>query len=119
MVVEGNLDVIASHQAGVRNVVGAAGTALTEYHLKDLNRFAGDMRFAFDSDRAGINATERAIPLAQKVGVNVSIITIPEGKDPDELIKVDPELWRQAVDNHQYAVDWLIERYKNLLALIS
>ena len=115
VVVEGNLDVIASHQAGVRNVVGAAGTALTEYHLKDLNRFAGDIRFAFDSDRAGINATERAIPLAQKVGVNVSIITIPEGKDPDELIKVDPELWRQAVDNHQYAVDWLIERYKNLL----
>src|SRR5690606_37275195 len=60
VVVEGNLDVIASHQAGVKNVVAAAGTALTEFHLKDLNRFAGDVRFGFDSDQAGINATERA-----------------------------------------------------------
>lgn len=115
VVVEGNLDVIASHQAGVRNVVAAAGTALTENHLKDLSRFAGDIRFAFDADRAGINATERAIPLAQKIGVNVSIITIPDGKDPDELVRKDPKLWSDAIEKHQYAVDWLIERYKNLL----
>ncbi|MBA2278861.1 DNA primase [Candidatus Saccharibacteria bacterium] len=115
VVVEGNLDVIASHQAGVQNVVAAAGTALTESHLKDLSRFAGDIRFAFDSDRAGINATERAIPLAQKVGVNVSIIDIPGGKDPDELVRKDPKLWQNAIDKHQYAVDWLIDRYSKLL----
>lgn len=119
VVVEGNLDVIASHQAGVNNVVAAAGTALTENHLKDLSRFAGDIRFAFDSDRAGMNATERAIPLAQKVGVNVSIISIPDGKDPDELIKKDPKLWLEAIDKHQYAVDWLIDRYRGLLDLES
>lgn len=119
VVVEGNLDVIASHQAGVKNVVAAAGTALTENHLKDLSRFASDIRFAFDSDRAGINATERAIPLAQKVGVNVSIISIPDGKDPDELVRKDPALWQAAIDKHQYAVDWLIDRYKNLLDLKS
>jgi DNA primase len=115
VVVEGNLDVIASHQAGVKNVVAAAGTALTESHLKDLGRYAGDIRFAFDADRAGINATERAIPLAQKVGVNVSIITIPDGKDPDDLVRIDPKLWHAAIEQHQYAVDWLIERYKNVL----
>ncbi len=119
VVVEGNLDVIASHQAGVDNVVAAAGTALTENHLKDLSRFAGDIRFAFDSDRAGINATERAIPLAQKVGVNVSIITIPDGKDPDELVRKDPGAWERAIEKHQYAVDWLIDRYKGLLDLES
>jgi DNA primase len=119
VVVEGNLDVIASHQAGVKNVVAAAGTALTENHLKDLSRFAGDIRFAFDSDRAGINATERAIPLAQKVGVNVSIITIPDGKDPDELVRKDPKLWLEAIDKHQYAVDWLIERYRGLLDITT
>lgn len=119
VVVEGNLDVIASHQADVKNVVAAAGTALTENHLKDLGRFAGDIRFAFDSDRAGINATERAIPLAQKVGVNVSIITIPDGKDPDELVRKDPKLWQQAIDKHQYSVDWLIERYQGLLDMES
>lgn len=115
VVVEGNLDVIASHQAGVHNVVGAAGTALTEFHLKDLSRFAGDIRFAFDADRAGINATERAIPLAQKIGVNVSIITIPDGKDPDELIRKDPALWLSAIESHQYSVDWLIDRYKKII----
>ncbi len=115
VVVEGNLDVIASHQAGVSNVVAAAGTALTGHHLKDLGRYAGDIRFAFDADRAGINATERAIPLAQKLGVNVSIITIPDGKDPDELVRKDPALWQKAIDQHQYAVDWLIERYRAVL----
>lgn len=119
VVVEGNLDVIASHQAGVQNVVAAAGTALTEFHLKDLSRYAGDIRFAFDSDRAGINATERAIPLAQKVGVNVSIISIPDGKDPDELVRKDPKLWLEAIEKHQYAVDWLIDRYRNLLDIES
>lgn len=119
VVVEGNLDVIASHQAGVKNVVAAAGTALTEYHLKDLSRFSGDIRFAFDADRAGINATERAIPLAQKVGVNVSIITIPDGKDPDELVRKDPALWEAAIEKHQYAVDWLIDRYKAVLDITS
>lgn len=119
VVVEGNLDVIASHQAGVKNVVAAAGTALTEHHLKDLSRYAGDIRFAFDSDRAGMNATERAIPLAQKVGVNVSIISIPDGKDPDELVRKDPQLWLDAIGRHQYAVDWLIDRYKHLLDITS
>jgi len=115
VVVEGNLDVIASHQAGITNIVAAAGTALTEAHLKDLGRYASDIRFAFDSDKAGIAATERAIPLAQKSGVNVSIINIPEGKDPDELVRKDPKLWQDALEKHQYAVDWLIERYKKLL----
>ena len=119
VVVEGNLDVVASHQAGVKNVVAAAGTALTEFHLRDLNRYAGDIRFAFDSDRAGINATERAIPLAQKVGVNVSIITIPDGKDPDDLVRKDPNLWLEAIEHHQYSVDWLIDRYKALLDIES
>ncbi len=119
VVVEGNLDVVASHQAGVRNVVASAGTALTEYHLKDLSRYAGDIRFAFDADRAGINATERAIPLAQKVGVNVSIITIPDGKDPDDLVRQDPKLWLAVIERHQYAVDWLIDRYRVLLDIES
>jgi len=119
VVVEGNLDVIASHQAGIRNVVATAGTALTEAHLKTIGRFASDIRFAFDSDRAGLAATERAIPIAQKVGVNVSIIDIPEGKDPDELVRKDPKLWERAIEKHTYAVDWLITRYQHQLDLSS
>ncbi len=115
VLVEGNLDVIASHQAGVRQVVATAGTALTEPHLKTLSRFSGDIRLSFDADKAGINATERAIPIASKVKVSLSIIDIPSGKDPDELIRQDPKLWELAIDSHQYALDWLIKRYTALL----
>lgn len=108
---EGNLDVIASHQAGVRQVVATAGTALTEYHLKALSRLTGDIRLCFDADKAGVAATERAIPVAAKVGVNLQIITIPSGKDPDELIKQDVKIWQDIITKPVYAVDWLIERY--------
>ncbi|HTE57457.1 MAG TPA: DNA primase [Verrucomicrobiae bacterium] len=119
VVAEGNLDVIASHQADITQVVATAGTALTEMHLKALNRFTGDIRLAFDQDRAGLAATERAIPIASKVGVTLSMITIPEGKDPDELVKKDPDAWRKVIENHQYAVDWLIERIGGQLDLES
>lgn len=112
VLVEGNLDVIASHQAGVTNTVATAGTALTEPQLKTIGRFAPDIRLAFDADKAGLAATERAIPLASKAGVSLSIITIPEGKDPDELIRKDPVLWKEAIQSQQYALDWLIDRYQ-------
>ncbi len=117
VLVEGNLDVIASHQVGVKNVVATAGTALTEQHLKTISRFTGDLRLAFDQDKAGIAATERAIPIASKVGVKLNIISIPEGKDPDELIKKDPKLWEQAIAKPDYALDWLIGQYQQRLDL--
>jgi DNA primase len=117
VVVEGNLDVIASHQALVVNVVATAGTALTEAHLKALSRFTSDIRLAFDQDEAGLRATERAIPIASKVGVNLSIVSVPEGKDPDELIKKDATIWQEVVTKPQYAVDWIVDRYKSILDL--
>jgi DNA primase len=116
---EGNLDVIASHQAGVREVVATAGTALTEPHLKALSRFTGDIRLCFDADKAGMNATERAIPIASKVKVSLSVITIPSGKDPDELIKQDPAIWKRVIQEPKYALDWLMERYETLLDITS
>jgi len=116
---EGNLDVIQSHQAGVRQVVATAGTALTEPHLKALSRLTGDIRLCFDADKAGIAATERAIPVAAKVGVSLSIITIPSGKDPDELIRQDVAVWHDIITKPQYAVDWLIDRYSGTLDLSS
>jgi DNA primase len=110
VVVEGNLDVVASHQAGVKNVVASAGTALTSYHLKSLQRFTADVRLSFDEDRAGQEAAQRAIPLAQTLGIELSMITIPSGKDPDELIKQDTKAWTNIVSKNQYMVDWLIDR---------
>jgi DNA primase len=119
VLVEGNLDVISSHQAGILNVVATAGTAMTEQQLKTLGRLTPDVRLAFDEDRAGIAATERAIPIASKVNVELSIITIPSGKDPDELIQQDPKLWLAAISEHTYALDWLIDTYTQKLDLVS
>lgn len=116
---EGNLDVIMSHQAGVRQVVATAGTALTEQHLKALSRFTGDIRLCFDADAAGLNATERAIPIASRTKVSLSIVTIPSGKDPDELIKQNVEMWKKIIQTPQYALDWLMQRYESQLDLAS
>jgi DNA primase len=117
VIVEGNLDVVASHQIGVNNVVATAGTAITEYHLKTLGRFVQDIRLAFDQDTAGIAATERAIPLASKVGVNLSIVTVKGAKDPDELIQKNPKAWQQVIDQPEYALDWLMRVYQERLDL--
>ncbi len=114
VIVEGNLDVVSSHQAGVKNVVATAGTAMTEHHLKALSRLAGRIRIAFDGDKAGLAATERAIEIAQRVGVELEVVTLPEGaKDPDELIQQDPALWQQAIDSAQPAVSWVISQYSD------
>ena len=120
VIVEGNLDVISSHQAGVKNVVATSGTAMTTQHLKALSRLAGRIRLAFDGDRAGVNATERAINLAQEVGVELEVVSLPDGvKDPDELIQKDPALWQAAIDQSQPAVDWVIARYAEMENLKS
>ena len=115
VIVEGNLDVVSSHQAGVKNVVATAGTAMTLQHLKALSRLAGRIRVAFDGDRAGVSATERAINLAQEIGVELEVVSLPDGvKDPDELIQKDPALWQAAVERAQPAVDWVIARHAEM-----
>lgn len=121
VVAEGQLDVISSHQAGVDNVVASGGTAMTEQHLRELKRFTGDIRLSFDADRAGITAAERIIPLAQKAEVSLRIITIddPTAKDPDELIRKDVHFWEQAIEQAEYAPDWLIDRYKGEVDLTT
>lgn len=119
VVAEGNLDVIQSYQANVRNVVASAGTAMTEQHLRELKRFTGDIRLSFDADRAGITATERVIPLAQKTGVDLRIISLPDNMDPDDLIKKDAAAWQAAIEKAQEAPDWLIDRYQAELDLSS
>ncbi len=119
VIVEGNLDVIASHQVGGKQVVATAGTALTEQQLKALSRLTGNIRLSFDLDNAGLKASERAIPIASRVGVSLYMITIPSGKDPDELIKQDPKSWIAAIEKPKYAVDWLIERYAQIIDITT
>ena len=118
VIVEGNMDVISSHQAGVKEAVATSGTAMTEQHLKALSNLTNDIRLAYDGDAAGIKATERAIMLAGDLGINLTVISDYHGaKDPDELIQKDPALWQQAVKNHVPAVDWLLQKYEENLNL--
>jgi len=112
VVVEGNLDVISSHQVGITQVVATAGTAMTEPHLKALVRLSPNVRLAYDGDKAGLAATERSIPIAQQVGIELTIVSLPEGvKDPDELIQQDVRFWQKAIDDAEGVVDWLLVQY--------
>lgn len=120
VIVEGNMDVISSHQAGVKEAVATSGTAMTEQHLKALSKLTSDIRLAYDGDAAGVKATERAIMLAGDLGIELSVISNYHGaKDPDELIQKDPKLWQQAVSERVPAVDWLLNKYEENLNLHS
>ena len=114
VVVEGNMDVISSHQAGVCQAVATAGTAMTEMHLKSFARMTKDIRLAYDGDEAGVRAAERAIAMASKFGIYLSVIDDYHGcKDADELIQKDAKLWQQAVNDYRPALEWLFEKYES------
>ena len=113
VIVEGNMDVISSHQAGVPEAVATSGTAMTEQHLKILSRLTDDIRLAYDGDAAGVKAAERAIDLANKLGISLKIISGYHGaKDPDELIQKDSKLWQKCVEECEPAIDWLLKKYE-------
>jgi len=120
VIVEGNMDVISSHQAGVKEAVATSGTAMTEQHLKILSHLTSDIRLAYDGDAAGVKATERAIMMAGDLGIDLTVISDYHGaKDPDELIQKDPKLWQKAVEKSIPAVDWLLQKYEENLDLSS
>ncbi len=110
IIVEGNMDVIASHQAGVKNVVASSGTALTERQLDILKKFSPNIKLAFDVDPAGNMATRRAIEMAFQKGMNVKIIEIPEGKDPADVVSKDPKIWVGATKKAVHVMDFLLEK---------
>ena len=120
VMVEGNLDVASSYQVNIRQVVATAGTAMTEHHLRAMKRLTGDVRLAYDSDKAGVAATERSIEIAARVGVDLTVITLTDGaKDPDELIKISPKKWQQAIDDAVPAVEWVLAQYASRVDMTS
>lgn len=119
VVVEGNFDVISSHQAGVKNVVAASGTALTAAQIKSLSRLSKTVKLAFDADSAGLAATERTIPLAAAAGVHLYIVLLRDAKDPDELIGRDVKEWKQAIKEAPYVMDWLLKNLTKSYDLTS
>ncbi len=112
VLVEGQMDVIACHQAGMTNVVATSGTALTDEQIKLLQRYTTNLAMAFDADLAGQNAAKRGIDLAREAGLLVRVIRIPEGagKDPDECLKKNPMVWTESVKNARDVMEWFIEK---------
>lgn len=85
---EGYMDVIALNQAGFKNAVATLGTALTSEQALLIKRYADEVVICYDADEAGQKATTRAIGILRDAGLNIRIITIPDGKDPDEFIRM-------------------------------
>lgn len=85
ILVEGNLDVVTMHQLGVKNVVASCGTALTEEQVRLIHRFTSNLTIMYDADSAGLHAAEKATALALPEGMNVRIVVLPEGDDPDSF----------------------------------
>lgn len=108
---EGYMDVIALHQAGFGNAVAALGTSFTEEHARLIARYVNEVVLVFDADAAGQKGASRAIALLRETGVHIRVITIPDGKDPDEFIKLHgPERFKLLVDRSANDVEYqLIE----------
>lgn len=87
ILVEGNVDVITLHQYGFDNAVASLGTSLTEEHATLLSRYTEQVVLTYDSDEAGQRAAQRAIPMLEKVGIQVKVLQMKDAKDPDEFLR--------------------------------
>lgn len=109
VLVEGQMDLILSHQAGVTNTVASSGTALTLEHLDLIKRFTKNLVLAFDADDAGIAAAHRAVGLALSQDMSVRIAHLPKGMDPADVAQKDPTLWKNAVHDAKQVIDLYLE----------
>jgi DNA primase len=112
VLVEGQLDLLMSHQAGVKNTVAVSGTALTEKHLELIRRLTNNIVMAFDGDSAGIQASRRAVELCLSLDLEAKIAALPTGVDPAELILQDPAAWEQAIKNAKQVIDFYLDLIK-------
>lgn len=106
LLVEGNMDVIASHQAGIRNTVAVSGTALTSDQVVMLKRYTENISMLFDMDSAGQKAGERSADLCFQNGVNARIVVLTDGKDAAEVVQKDPKILLDAVEKSTMAMEY-------------
>ena len=118
IVTEGYTDVIACHQAGVTNVVGTLGTSLTRQHAQVLSRICDTVVMVFDGDEAGQRAADRAVEAFFNEPVDIRICTLPDGCDPDELLKREDgvEQFHATIESAQDALEYKSRRFRNELA---
>ena len=108
IVMEGELDVISSFQAGIGNAVAIKGSALTEGHVHLLRRYCERLVFALDSDMAGDAASRRGIEIAERAGFDMRVATIPGGKDPDEAARANPVALKKALKDAPPMYDYFL-----------
>ncbi|MDP3732901.1 MAG: DNA primase, partial [Candidatus Daviesbacteria bacterium] len=109
ILVEGEMDVILSHQMGVKNVVASKGTALTEGQIDLVKKYSQNMLLCFDMDLAGDSASRRGIEMIDKAGFNIKVISLSEGKDAAEVIKTDIKLWQNAIKDATAIYDYYLQ----------
>jgi DNA primase len=117
VIVEGYTDAIAAHQHGFANVVASMGTALSERQVRLLKRFSRDVVLALDADTAGQEATLRAVQYQDILGRDIRVTILPEGRDPDEVIRSDPEAWPALMTGAQPLLDYKFEAVSSALDL--
>lgn len=115
VLVEGEIDMISSWQAGVKNTLAVKGTALTPEQVKLVRRFTRNITMSLDSDSAGWEALKRSLPILENHNINIRVaITPPEYKDPDEMALNSPSSWRELIDKapgvYQALIDQSISR---------
>ncbi|PIT91332.1 DNA primase [Candidatus Kaiserbacteria bacterium CG10_big_fil_rev_8_21_14_0_10_49_17] len=108
IVVEGQMDVLLSQQAGFLNTVAISGTALTEEQLTLLKRLSNNVVLALDADRAGVASAGKSAALALSLGMDVKVARLPLGVDPADLILTDKEAWRAALRESVHIVDFYL-----------
>ena len=115
ILVEGEMDVILSHQAGFKNAVASKGTALTEGQIDLIKKYTEDLKLCFDMDLAGDSASRRGIEMADKAGLNIKVIQLEGGKDAAEVVKNDPHIWQTAISEavpvYDYYLTSIAKRY--------
>ncbi len=109
ILVEGQFDLIMSHQAGTANTVAVSGTALTEEHLLLIKRFTDNLVLAFDADEAGLKAALRGVGLALTLGMDVKITTLPENLDPADFLQKHETEWPNVISRAQHIVLFLLD----------
>ncbi len=123
ILVEGQMDLVLSHQAGFKNTVATSGTALSDStvskenvvsNLGLLRRLSGNIVLAFDADKAGFNAVARAGKIALSLGMDVKVISMPEGVDPADLIsKSGVDAWRLVIRSSKHIIEFLLDKILN------
>ena len=107
ILVEGNIDVVTLHQYGFDNAVASLGTSLTEEQAALMTRYTDQIILVYDGDKAGQNATQRAIPILEKAGLQVKVLQIKDAKDPDEYLKkFGPEKFRMLLEDSSNRVEY-------------